>query len=237
MPQITTVSFFRYSTLAKKFWGLQMMGKAHQDLTDVHGQEFYRMLGSGRGMGFNPLPDWSVYALIQTWSSLEYARDFHDRHKLSRLFRENSSEYWTIYLSTIRSEGCWSGINPFHPDHSEMESDSPVAVLTRATIRKRYLPRFWAYVPSAQQPLKRASGLIFSKGIGEVPLSQMATFSIWESQDAMKAYAHGSREHMKAIQLTRSLGWYREELFARFRLIESQGLWNGKVLLSGINVV
>ena len=49
------------------------------------------------------------------------------------------------------------------------------------------------------------------------------TFSRWESATALRDFAYAGSEHKKAIELTKSLGWYSEELFARFAIIDEQG--------------
>lgn len=71
-------------------------------------------------------------------------------------------------------------------------------------------------------------GLIFSVGIGELPLIQQATFSIWENIEAMTDYAYKSPQHKKVIQMTQKINWYKEELFARFLItkIEGEGIIN-----------
>ena len=63
--------------------------------------------------------------------------------------------------------------------------------------------------------------LIYTKGVGEVPFVQMATFSIWKNLEAVKQFAYKSKEHATAVKMTRELKWYKEELFARFVLLKS----------------
>jgi len=65
-------------------------------------------------------------------------------------------------------------------------------------------------------------------GIGENPFLDQATFSIWESPEAMKKYAYQSFDHSDVIKLTRDRKWYSEELFARFAILESTGTLNGQ---------
>jgi hypothetical protein len=69
--------------------------------------------------------------------------------------------------------------------------------------------------------------LLFTKGIGEVPFLQMATFSLWKDKQSLMDFAYKSREHTEAIAKTRSLDWYNEELFSRFEPYRSKGTWDG----------
>lgn len=128
-------------------------------------------------------------------------------------------------MKPLVSRGLWNGQNPFSVPQAPAGQSGAIAVLTRASIRKKYLYRFWKYVPHSQRPLEKSKGLLYSKGIGETPFIDMATFSLWESREAMQAYAYGTEAHREAIRRTRELGWYREELFARFRPYQIDGTW------------
>ena len=185
---------------------------------------FYKLLGTG-SEGFSTWPDWSVYGLLQVWDTESLAGSFFRSHPQMGAFLNRSEESMRIFMKPIRSKGLWDGQNPFLHQEEPDEDSGPIAVLTRATIRKKYLLRFWKYVPHSQQPLGTSTGLLYSKGIGETPLTDMATFSLWENQEAMQAYAYGTDAHIGAIRKTRELGWYREELFARFRPYKIDGTW------------
>lgn len=206
---------------------------AHQDLRNVPGQQFYKLMGSGKGDGFNPFPDWSVYSLLQIWENEDAARNFFEKSSIMINYEAKAREVWTLYLKNLRAVGTWSGCNPFE-SVSRDPKNSYLAVITRATIKTNRLFDFWRYVPRSREHLKNTKGLIYTKGIGEVPLVQMATFSIWEHEDAMKSYAYGTDGHKGAIKKTRQLDWYREELFSRFQPYRSVGKWNDKILLPGI---
>lgn len=225
MPAMTTITLFRYTGLSNQFWALSQMGLAPGRLKQVPGQTFFKMLGTGRS-GFSTRPDWGVYALLQTWHNEGDATHFLDSHPIMCTFRERASEHLTLFMRPLRSHGKWDGRNPFVASPTGA-STGLVAVLTRATIRKRYLYRFWKYVPSAQRPLVSMPGLLYSKGVGETPFIDMATFSLWENAEAMESYAYGTDAHKVAIRKTRELGWYREELFARFLPYRAVGSWAG----------
>jgi len=198
---------------------------AHQDLAGVSGLHFYKLMGSGKGMGFNPLPDWSVYSLLQVWDCDEDATAFFEHSDLIKQYQSRSSEVWTLFMRNIKSDGLWSKQNPFSAS-SQLDHQNPlIAVITRATIKSSKLAHFWSYVPTSQKPIADLDGLIYTKGIGEAPIVQMATFSLWENAEALKAFAYRTPEHQKAIQKTRTLNWYKEELFARFQPYKSLGSW------------
>ena len=200
---------------------------AHQYLSKVKGLSFYKLLGTGKGNGFNPWPDYARYAILQVWESEEDAEVFFQTHPLYDRYQKHSEEQWTLFMKAIKADGLWSKENPFQIDHSK-SSSSQVAIITRATIRTRKLPTFWKYVPISEKPLEKSMGLIYTKGIGELPFLQMATFSLWRNEEAVKSFAYHSKEHAKAIALTRELDWYKEEMFARFSPYKSLGTWHGK---------
>lgn len=207
-----------------------MMQFAHSNLAEVKGLSFYRLMGSGKGKGFNPLPDWSVYSLLQVWESEEQANEFFNSSILIEKYKSHTSEQYTLYMKNISAGGTWVGKNPFEKG-IELDPSLPIAVITRATIKWNWLIRFWKYVPTSQEPLEGNKGLVYTKGIGEVPVVQMATFSLWKNFDAVKEFAYNSKQHKEAIRKTRKNEWYREELFSRFHPYKSSGTWQGNDLL------
>ena len=222
--QITTISFFKFSTLHNKVWGFVMMLLAHNDLYKVKGLSFYRLMGSGKGRGFNPFPDWSVYSLLQVWESEGDANEFFRSSNLIDKYKSHTLESYTLYMKNIASVGTWISKAPFEKG-TNLDSNLPIAIITRATIKWHWLFRFWKYVPTSQEPLDGNKGLIYTKGIGEVPVVQMATFSLWKNFDAVKEFAYNSKQHKEAIRKTRKNEWYKEELFSRFHPYKSLGSW------------
>lgn len=193
-----------------------MMQFGHASLANISGQQFYKLMGSGRGFGFNPWPDWSIYTLLQIWENEEAAQLFTKSSPFFHKYCAKSAESSTLYLRNITSHGTWDGKNPFTPFTTSQDQRLPRLILTRATIKKSKLRTFWNYVPTSQKSLANATGLIYTKGVGEWPLIQMATLSVWENEAAMLDFAYGSKDHIKAIKMTKELNWYKEELFARF---------------------
>lgn len=226
MSQVTTITFFKFNSIKHQLWALSMMQLAHGELKKEKGHTFYKLMGSGRGLGFSAFPDWTTYVLLQVWESESAAELFFDGSALMKNYRQRTTEVWIVYLKNIASHGLWDGGNPF-----QIEKDLPnvdtIFVITRATIKWHKLISFWRYVPTSHQPLKDNDGLIYTKGVGELPVIQMATLSIWKDAQSLKNFAYNSKEHREAINMTRKLNWYKEELFARFIPYKSVGTWNG----------
>ena len=228
--QVATISFFRYESLSNKWWAFQQMGLLPSLDRIVSGLSFSKLLGSGANNGFSIKPNFSVYALLCVWENEQAARLFFAENEFYKNFKEKSAEQWTVLMRNTMAHGEWEGQNPF-VQTEEFNEDNLVAVLTRATIKTRFLWRFWTFVPSVSRSVQDQAGRLFSIGIGELPLVQQATFSLWQNSHLMKAYAYKSNFHKEVVRKTRALGWYKEELFARFVPFDSVGSWNHKDIL------
>jgi spheroidene monooxygenase len=69
--------------------------------------------------------------------------------------------------------------------------------------------------------------VMFKIGIGEVPWMQQVTFSIWPDAETMANFARADGPHARAIKAVRDGGWFKEELYARFRVDAVEGQWEG----------
>ncbi len=225
---VASLTINRYaglSTLA----GFAKMGSDRAALRGVPGLRFVRLLGTGRGADLTLGADLTRWARFAVWESEAALELFEDsswrRHELSR-----ASESYTAVLRPLRWHGRWGGEEPFGQASFDAAPayTGPLAVLTRATIKPRYLRTFWAAVPAPQRGLGDNPDLLASIGVGEAPLLMQATFSLWRSAAAVRAYAYKGSGHRAAIDQTRELGWYGEELFARFAPIASWGSWDGR---------
>lgn len=227
--QIVTLSFFRFAGSTQKWWAFKQMGLAPLALAKIPGLSFHKMLGSGNGNGFSIWPNFGVYGLLGVWEEEANATDFFSSHSLFQNFRERTQEHYTVYLKTAKVHGSWDGGTPF-AENTALQVDAPLAVLTRATIRTTHLWRFWSFVPQVSKAMWREhqEGLLFSVGVGELPLVQQATFSLWKNSSLMQAYAYKGKFHSEVVKKTRELGWYKEELFARFHPYRAEGTWQGQ---------
>lgn len=223
MSQVVTLSIFKYSNWLNKFWAFGMMQFAHKHLVKEKKCSFYKLMGSGKE-NFNPSPDWSVYSLLQVWDEPPAATNFFRYSELFQKYQFHAREILVLHLHPIQARGKWNAKMPFQIDKKKNEK-AMIAAITRASIKKSKLRTFWKFVPRSQEPLHHAKGLIYTKGFGEVPITEMATFSIWEKEEDLKNYAYKSRKHAEAIRKTRKLDWYKEEMFSRYEIIDMFGSW------------
>jgi len=216
MAEITTVTFFNFKK--NRFWAFQQMGRAPSQMKNLEGLSFFKFLGTGGGNGFSLWPDFSTYAFLGVWDSAAVFEQTFQQHPLFQSYFSKASHTRTLVLSPIASHGKWSGQNPFQPI-STAEDISPVVIITRASLRWRKLLSFWKHVPQASQAIAHAKGVHYFKGIGEWPLVQQATLSIWENTEAVHTFAYKSQDHAQIVKKTKQQKWYKEDLFARFQLL------------------
>ncbi|RCH55927.1 DUF3291 domain-containing protein [Mucilaginibacter hurinus] len=190
------------------------------------GCTFWKLLGTGRNGTFDLTPDWQQWGLLAVWNSRDHFDNFNNTSFITRWWSLFETERWTLLCTPLQSHGKWDGREPFGKPADNTYS-GPIAVLTRATIRLSKLKRFWSHVDNVARLMTTARGFIASIGIGEAPAYRQATFSIWETEEKMKAFSYGSPEHAEVIRKTRRENWYSEELFARFKPIASYGTLNG----------
>jgi hypothetical protein len=222
--QVVTITFFRYKGL-KKIWGMQQMQMAKSPISIAPGLQFFKLLGSGDG--FSLKPDFSTYGLLCVWNNRQVAKKFFNESAIFEKFKKNSVEHWTVYMHPVLSHGYWSGVAPFQTNKNPITPNELLAVITRATLDPKHIWRFWQYVPRVGAAVHTHEGLIFTKGIGELPIVQQATFSLWRSKKDMVDFAYKNPYHTEVIKKTRELGWYTEELFAQFSPFYTEGTWNG----------
>lgn len=211
---MTTLTFLRFTS--NKYWAFKMMGLGHSMLKGVTGLQFYKLLGTGK-KGFSIIPNWGEYAFLATWESDADAKAFFNKSDFIQEYKNHTSTIKNYELKCIKAHGTWDGKQPFVADKEFLvQPDDNIGVITRASVKWHQLIRFWRYVPKSHQALWDNPGLIFTKGIGDVPLLEMATFSLWKNQEAIMNFAYKNEHHKKAIALTKKYDWYSEEMFSRF---------------------
>lgn len=208
------------------------MGKFRAKLRKQPGCTFFKMLGSSKAGTLQFKPDWQKWGLLAVWDERANFDSFYQESQLSKWWDKYTTERWTILMEPTLSRGTWDGAEPFGRLYND-NNNGPVVVLTRATINLNRLRRFWAHVAGVEDAMKKSDGYLMSLGIGEF-FHRAATFSVWRDKESMQAFAYQRPKHVDVIKKTRDEHWHHEDLFARFRPIESMGTMDGTDPLSDI---
>ena len=210
-----------------RLWGWSRFILGRFPLRNVAGLQFSKILGSGYNGGFGLKPSASRQGLFCLFGSDAEADGFLERSALVAGYRAHASECFTVKLRAFSSRGSWSGAAL--PVSVATPSAGPIATLTRASIRPRLALRFWRHAPPSERSLAQAAGCRLAAGVGEAPLLRQATFSVWDSVEAMERYAR-SGAHLEAIRASRAGDFFTESMFVRFVPYAAQGRWKGRGL-------
>lgn len=191
-------------------------------LKKTPGLKFYKLLGTGAGAGFSLFPDFSTYSILCVWDDSKSANDFINNSEHSIKISKKAFSRNDYFLKPIKSHGKWDGINPFNVNDSKFDKNKSVAIITRATLNFTKLIEFWNSVPKASNAIKNAKGVLWFKGIGELPFIQQATFSIWENLESVTNFAYKDLNHSDIVKKTKKRKWYKEDLFSRFVIIDKK---------------
>ena len=186
------------------------------------GISFSKLLGTGSGKTFTPsdadLTRWGMVVVVDK----NRLADF-DLSSIVANWRKRSTSEFRAVLAPLSSHGLWAKTNPFDFTSALSHPDAQIAAITRARIKWHKNFRFWGAVPPVVTDLHNSPGLITAIGIGEAPIGLQGTFSLWKSAAALRDFAYKGQAHQVAIKQTQTIGWYSEELFARFEVLELRG--------------
>ncbi|MBB5516896.1 spheroidene monooxygenase [Rubricella aquisinus] len=223
---IVSLSYFRFEPGTARVWAFAQMALARRPLRETTSIGFHKMFGTGTGEGFTLKPNPGLWALLATWPDLETARAQVNGSKVFVGYRRRAAEDFSLFLRPYSSRGEWDGQSPFTVT-AEDASPTPIAVLTRATIKPRRARAFWRHAPHVSNTIGENEDVLFKAGMGELPGLQQVTFSVWPDMQSMSRFAYRSADHSNAIRNVRDGGFFKEELYARFRVMGTEGTWQG----------
>ncbi|MEV4624162.1 monooxygenase [Asanoa sp. NPDC049573] len=179
------------------------------------GVRFAKLLGTGTGTGFGPgdvdATRWAALLVHDAAAAPPPAIDGWTRRSIGHA---------RIDLAPIASRGTWSGREPFA---GTARTTGMVLALTRARLKAARAATFWRAVPPVAAALHEAPGLLARFGVGEAPIGWQGTVTVWRNAADLVAFAYRRPEHRAAIARTTQVGWYSEELFARFAVCGIMG--------------
>jgi len=178
-----------------------------------------------------PRPNPGRVGLIAAWDDDRAFEDFLASHPLA----EQLAHGWHVRLQPTRIVGAWPQLAGLLAGEQPMDDAEPAAVLTLGRLRLSQTIRFLAASARAEGLVVRDPALLASTGLARPP-GLVATFSLWRSTAAMRAYARGDAEvgHLAAIQAHAARPFHHESAFVRFRPYRAEGRWDGCDPLGGM---
>ncbi|QBI21021.1 monooxygenase [Egibacter rhizosphaerae] len=224
---LTVFELFRVPS-ARVAAALARMARDRTRLRRTPGLLFWKLLGTGDGRTFDVRDaDPRTWALLTVWADEAPARAFREHSPVAAGWRRLADEAWRAELEPVAARGRWSGHEPFGAP-APRRVEGPVAAITRARLAPRRMRVFWRAVPPVTAALHAEPGLRLAVGIGEAPVGLQGTFSLWTSDTALRRFAYQEPAHASVVAETPRIGWYREELFARFRVRTTAGTAFGR---------
>ena len=177
-------------------------------------------------IGGRPTP--TRWGLFCGWETGQARDEFLSDPARLRPFLDGALESWSISLDTVRVvRGEWRGWCPSTEGVEPLAPDAPLAVMTYARLRARYLPAFTWHNRRVVRELAPNPRHEMRIGLGDHPLVR-STFSLWRSQEDVVRFAYGGGVHDPLRRRSRTVPWFSDYFFARFRPIASSGSWDGR---------
>ncbi|HEX3909259.1 MAG TPA: hypothetical protein VHW67_00990 [Solirubrobacteraceae bacterium] len=178
-----------------------------------------------------PRPDPGRIALIAAWD---------DDHALERFLAEDAlaetmRDGWHTRLQPTHIFGAWpplAGLVGEQPP--PIAEDEPAAALTIGRLRITQTPRFLKAGAAAERLAIKDPAMLRGTGLARPP-ALVATFSLWQTTRAMRAYAGGlaGAEHRDAVKAHAERPFHHASAFIRFRPYRAEGVWDGANPLAG----
>ena len=186
------------------------------------GLRFVKVLGTGSGESFTVRDaDWHRWALLTVFDDRPSANAFADA-SFDRSWRRIATETLRLDLRPLTSTGRWARRTPFDPPHPPQRWRGTVAALTRARIRPtngnasraRATGRGRSGAASRPHPSlgNRRGAYRIARNLQHVAVQRCA-----------ERVRPAGQTHRRVIEQTRRTGWYAEELFARFAVLDAVG--------------
>jgi hypothetical protein len=132
---------------------------------------------------------------------------------------------WSARLEPLRMYGSWPGVDSDLSQARRVDYAGPAVVFTLGRLRISQGLRFLKNSARAEAAVLNAPGCTWATGLGRPPF--VATCSLWQSSDAIAAYAFAPGAHADAVDEGKRKAFHKQEAFIRFRPYAMQGSLSG----------
>lgn len=171
-----------------------------------------------------PSPAFGRVAFVGFWDDEGALDTFEREHPVGVALRSG----WHAVLEPVRVFGSWPGLADDVNQSRLPTFEGPAVVLTLGRLRIRRALPFLRASAKAQEAALRAPGSIWATGFARPPF--VATCSLWESVDALSAYAYSDQDagHPRAIAANEHRAFHGQSAFVRFRPTRMEGSLSGR---------
>jgi hypothetical protein len=170
--------------------------------------------------------------MLAAWESDAAIDAFEREHPLAARLAGG----YRVRLQPLRVFGSWAGMPGLPRQPLPVGDEEPVGVLTLGQLRLLGTGRFRRSAGPAEAAAIGSPALLAGTGLARPP-RLVATFSLWRSAAAMRAYAVGAGgAHAAAMREDRARPFHHESAFVRLRPYASSGSWDGSNPLAGLSV-
>ncbi|HEY1449372.1 MAG TPA: hypothetical protein VGF47_00360 [Solirubrobacteraceae bacterium] len=172
-----------------------------------------------------PRPDPGRIALFAAWEEDTALDRFLADHPLAAALRGG----WHTRLRATHTFGAWPPLAGLLGEEPPMRDDEPAAALTIGRLRLSQAPRFFKASAAAERLAVSDPAMLRGTGLA-CPPALVATFSLWQTTKAMRAYAGGTAgaEHRDAVKAHAERPFHHASAFIRFRPYGAEGEWSGE---------
>jgi hypothetical protein len=171
-----------------------------------------------------PAPDLGRVALIAGWDDDSALDRFLAEHPLAQRLASG----WHTRLQPMRVWGEWSGLPGLVEEPQPMDDDEPAAALTLGRLKLSNAAGFLRASARAEGLAVRDPAMVAGTALARPP-RLVATFSLWRTTAAMRAYARGGPGpgHRDAARKHGRRPFHHESAFIRCRPYAARGHWGG----------
>lgn len=170
--------------------------------------------------------------MFAAWESENALDDFLGDHRLGRTFAAG----WHVRMTFLRRWGHVDAFAGLPESAGEVDPATPVVAVTLARMRLPEVPRFIRWGRPVEELVRDDPGAIVAMAAMRLPRT-VSTFSIWSSQEAMRAMVrgHGARErprrHADAMIERERRDFHFQFTTLRFLPLSEHGSYEGRARL------
>lgn len=229
--QNTDRQLFSYHVIEAPFLSVGarlLSSRSLRDVPGLHHAECLLQMKMGQAVTSPRRYEWNSLVLFAFWESEAHL----DRFLEAPPYRVFEQPAWHMRMRFYRRWGSFSGLEGATMFPEEAQPERPVAAVTLARLKLSQTLRFARMGKPVEAQVRDHPGLVHG-AVAFRPLNRFSTFSVWESEDAMRDMVRGTHgtdgaQHRDAMVERARKPFHHEFTTMRFVPISEHGQWPGR---------